>query len=776
VALTLARTRRVAETARRRRAASLLIDAIGAALATGSGVGLTAVLIARALPIARLDARWPWLIAGPVALAALVLGALALARRWTLLRSAREVDRRLDLRDRLGTAIELADRPAPGVEPAFVELAAMDAERVAGGVAPERAVPLRLRRVWPTGGALALAALAAGLWMPSLDLLARQARAREQARRSIQVRESIADASAAARAALAEHARVADAATELQAIEQIERELAAGRTTPEQARVESARQLQELAARVERTAQEQKDRQQALKDALARAGPSAPASEEPLSQVAQAIRDGDLGTAAQAAEHLARDLPRMPAEQRRQVAEELRRLSEALEAQRRGEPGAEPEPTGAVTPGEPPAPERGADDPPMPPESDVDRIREALDDAARQLEQPPAPPPDIAPPEPRGAPKPGPKAQPRDDPQRQPAPGEPDRPDAAPKPGKPADQPDQGQPKPGERPGEQPRASEPRASPPAEGAKDSPPPSPPKTTGQPRPGAEQPRPGAEEPAPAQPGAEPRPAGEPRPGERQPSPVGQREPSSDRPAPPQPGQAQPGARPEPSPAGDQRPQPAPGPKPPDQPPPKQPGQAEVPRPEPGAAPDQPPPPIDAPGEGPTPDRIDGQAIERLAEELRRLENMDGSARRRLAESKALREQAERMLRQMSPRDRQQLEELARRWGGDPSGLDPPRPETPPPSEWSGPIEAVDARPRGTPASGARESVISEWLAPPAPDRDATARREATAERFREAARGAERAVEQQGVPMQHRDLVRRVFNRYTERATGGQEPR
>lgn len=839
MAVPLARTRRVAEKTRRRHAASLLIDAAGVALAGGSAIGLAGVLVARALPIARLDPHWPWLIAAPVLASVVVLGMATLARRWTPLRSAQEVDRRLALRDRLGTAIELADRPAPGIEPAFVALAAQDAERVAAEASPARAVPIAMNRWWRAGGVLALLAVSAGLWMPPLDLVERQARVRERSRRAIEARESIGEAKALVREAVGESAPIADAASapELEAIEEIERELAAGRTTPEQARVESARRIQELASRLEARSQEERARRESVREALTLAKPGPGEDQGPASDVAEALREGDLSAAAHAAEQLARDLPRMPAEQRRQVAEELRRLSEALESQRRAEPAADPSPGAeGPMPSQPPAGDRApepGEPPPPAPTDDVERLRESLENAARELERerssvadepkPPEPPaepgktdpataaeqpPGKPPQDPRGPapeqpkptesgerpgstpPKPGeigkegadrsptPPAEPGGEPKRgadPPPPGEPARSEQGARPG---EQPktDESKPapaQPGAKPGEQPAPpsdrQQPGPPPPAEGQKgqevpsshpDRQPGSDPRPTSDPaaqprepgleRPG-ETPRPGAQPPQPGQPAAEPRPTGQERPPGEQP---------------------RPGAAP--------RPEPSPSPTGTDRQPPKerpdQPGRVDVPRTEPGAEPGKAPEPAETPGEGQLPDKLDEKAIERLAEQLRRLERMDESARRRLSESQALREQAEKMLRQMSPRDRQQLEELAERWGGDPTGSGDQRVDRPPTREWTGPTEAVDARPRGEAAKGARESVISEWLAPATPGPDTAARREATAERFREAARGAERAVEQQAVPMQHRDLVRRVFNRYTERATKGQEPR
>lgn len=68
----------------------------------------------------------------------------------------------------------------------------------------------------------------------------------------------------------------------------------------------------------------------------------------------------------------------------------------------------------------------------------------------------------------------------------------------------------------------------------------------------------------------------------------------------------------------------------------------------------------------------------------------------------------------------------------------------------------------------PAESAREQVISEWLGEPGSEESPGAR-QVVAERLREAAAGAERAVEQQSVPSRHADLIRRVFRRYQDRA-------
>jgi hypothetical protein len=761
VPITPERTRQVAAAARRRHAASLIVGACGTGLAAGAALGLVIVSAARVLPILPLDARWPWLIAATVLAVALALTVAALARPWSRLRAAKELDRRLELRDRLGTAIELSERPAPGVEPPFIELALREAERVAAGVEPARAVPIRWGRSWLAGAVLLLLALAVGLWMPRLDLIERQAR--ERALHAAQVRESIAQALDVAQSAAGERAPAGDAASapELQAIREIERELAAGRASPEQARAETARHLQTLAERLESAARQQHSRSEAVKDALSRARRAE--GDEESDDIARALRQGDFAAAARAAEELARDLPRLSPDQRRRVAEQLRDLSDALESHRRSQydspdqpdlsdQPAPDQPTTQPTltpPGsKPPSDRPDADQ--TPPPDDVDRLREALRDAARAVERapdPPAAPPDrsptrdqtTTPPEPtrEAQPEPADKGRPAD--QKQP-----DRPD------EPSD-------RPGDRKVEGQPATRPREKPPPAGA---------------------------------PEPQHSPQGQPGSGQPQPTPRGQPEPGPDQPAPAQPTprpdspRIEPGAGPEPvpqpRPAPDQSPRPVPGDRPEDQPRADRPGtpddpRVDAPRPDAVAGEGMPEPREGSP-DGPPPDLLDEKAVERLAEQLRRLEQMDESARRRLSESRSLREQAERLLRQMSPRDRERLEELARRWGGDPSAPGSDRSDQPAVPEWAGPTEVVDARPRAEPARGVREAVISEWLTPAVRDPDAIVQRQVAAERFREAARGAERAVEQQAVPLQHRDLVRRVFNRYTERASAIPEPR
>jgi hypothetical protein len=77
------------------------------------------------------------------------------------------------------------------------------------------------------------------------------------------------------------------------------------------------------------------------------------------------------------------------------------------------------------------------------------------------------------------------------------------------------------------------------------------------------------------------------------------------------------------------------------------------------------------------------------------------------------------------------------------------------------------EAVDARGRDR-----GDRVIAEWLGEGAAGSGTSPALEAA---VRDAASGVERSIEQQTVPPEYQDLVRRVFRRYTQSATSPGPP-
>lgn len=166
-----------------------------------------------------------------------------------------------------------------------------------------------------------------------------------------------------------------------------------------------------------------------------------------------------------------------------------------------------------------------------------------------------------------------------------------------------------------------------------------------------------------------------------------------------------------------------------------------------------------------------DRARQQRVERsneqAADDARRIAEGAREAAEQLREGdggfdrlqRALREAAERDQRSQNQRDTsEQLERIARQIASpdhplDQSGADVPSMiedvQGPRPREPIGSGRIVSERPSDPNARPARVEPI-------------------TPARLREAASGAERAIEQQAVPDRRSDLVRRVFRRYSER--------
>lgn len=73
--------------------------------------------------------------------------------------------------------------------------------------------------------------------------------------------------------------------------------------------------------------------------------------------------------------------------------------------------------------------------------------------------------------------------------------------------------------------------------------------------------------------------------------------------------------------------------------------------------------------------------------------------------------------------------------------------------------------MDARAGG----GVRERTIAQWYRDQQSGGGKSVSRESLSEGFKDAAEGVERAIEQQDVPADRSDFVRRVFRRYVDRA-------
>jgi len=183
---------------------------------------------------------------------------------------------------------------------------------------------------------------------------------------------------------------------------------------------------------------------------------------------------------------------------------------------------------------------------------------------------------------------------------------------------------------------------------------------------------------------------------------------------------------------------------------------------------------------------------------MAETLREMAKRGQNSKDLQKQSQALREQAQKLLDNATPAQRKELERIAREMAkngeGDhnqPRNNQPGTPNLPgmgnapgkrasgptqaprPPRDLTGvPTDPVDARRTNSTSDGDR--VIAEWDAPPKPGDAGKAAPLGVGEGVRRAAEGAERAIEQQNVPPQYTDLVRRVFKKYVERTAEKKE--
>ncbi|HEX2837325.1 MAG TPA: hypothetical protein VHN77_04260, partial [Phycisphaerales bacterium] len=171
----------------------------------------------------------------------------------------------------------------------------------------------------------------------------------------------------------------------------------------------------------------------------------------------------------------------------------------------------------------------------------------------------------------------------------------------------------------------------------------------------------------------------------------------------------------------------------------------------------------------------------EVLEKLAERLKNSEAAQRQAREMMQRGKGLEEQARKMLEQASPEQRQVLEKLARELaqgrpgdgapppGTGDGGRGPLGPSLPVRDRSAVPSDAtqvpVDARHS---AGDGSQRVISDIMNDEPTPAGAPTSTAAMERAFQQAAAGAESGIENQSVPADRSDLVRRVFRRYQDR--------
>ncbi len=160
--------------------------------------------------------------------------------------------------------------------------------------------------------------------------------------------------------------------------------------------------------------------------------------------------------------------------------------------------------------------------------------------------------------------------------------------------------------------------------------------------------------------------------------------------------------------------------------------------------------------------------DTKALDRAIDQFEKMNQRQRESLRKMAQSNELREQAEELLNSASPEQRQRLADLAERLRQDTGNQQPV-------DDWNPDTELVDASDSDADASNAtRQAGTTEPTAPP--DRNAAVDRSpANAAQVRDAAQAAERAIEGQAIPSRYRDYVRSVYRRFQEKSNQSPAP-
>lgn len=777
----MSRARAIAKAADRRLWLQAVVHASGrsVAVAAGSGLGLVLAdrLFAVGLPVCAL-------VGVPLAAGAAAAGVLAARRRAKAGDAAVVLDHALGLRDRVSSSIAL-ERAAHNGEAGdpFLALARQDAEGAAARADVRRAIPVRFDNWW-VGAPLAVGALvAAAMLTPVFDVLGAGERRVERVALQEQredAREAIDDVREQVRRALAETS--ADAATpeQLAALDDLDRELTQGDIKPDDARSKAASRLTDLADSFEDRAEREDRSLDALGERFAGLDGRATDDESAAKPLEEALRRNNWDAAARALDALQREAAQdgsLSEAERERAARDLDSLARALENAARGDRSTTDDSQAGGEPAQPqdePSPqnsrafdelrERGvpsdrardaADSPDadkirdalraadMPPEQadrlaeriaqenrqreaqeqaqrDLRDLADALDDAAERTRNPdaappPAPSPSQTPPDAsrqRGARGDEQNPQERSAPQRTPSAGdrrpenrnEPSQRESEKDPGAPQRSPQQGPAQdvgtdqgddntaPGDDKGRRVDDAQ-------------------RPDGQPQPGTQD-APGSSKDDAASPSNQPAPQG---------AQQSQRDASGA-------GAAQEGETTRPGAGGDRNARNT-----------QQPGATD------GAASEG-----DRSGQGQS-----NGGMSRALDKVRELARRRDAAQQSREEAERLRRQAQRMLEDLSPEERDELRRLAEQIAKERGA---------PPDDFRGArTEDVDAR-RPTQTNDDAGRVIAEWLSEGRPGADDARGAVDTRRRLTEAAQGAQRAIEEQQTPARYADLIRRYFQR------------
>lgn len=314
--------------ARRRLTTAAAIRRTGTAIAVSAGAGLVLLAVDR---LAGLNITM--LVYLAVLGAGLAAGVVhSLMTRPELLAVAVRLDRSLGLRDRLGSAEAI--RTGGVQDEGFSALVQQDAERAAQRLDIKSATPIVLTRGWVVAGGLIVVL---GLGFAFVPPLTRTTRGQDRARTAedqAELQQQQQDITQTIQEAIAEidddalDDRMRDDVSSLQRLaEQLGDEGASSDEVAE-ARDRSAGELAALADRLAEQSQRNLRAAEAVAERFAEVEPAdAPMSAQ---EFAEALRNGEFGEAADLLDELMATKEDLSAEQRSEVAEHLRDMSEQL--------------------------------------------------------------------------------------------------------------------------------------------------------------------------------------------------------------------------------------------------------------------------------------------------------------------------------------------------------------------------------------------------------------------------------------------------------------
>lgn len=314
------RCRRAASRVARRATVARLVRSAGWALCVGAAAGLA---IIGAGKIAGLNIDPVLSLAAPLGVGLFGAAAWTWRKRPTRTDAAQRIDQSHGWHDRVSNAMLLD--PARGE---FASWAVEEGESIAAQARAAKAAPIRVGWAWPAGTVLAAGALALGLWAPAIGW--RTPAPRIDPADVAGAAEAIGDA-ARTLAPEARRTQTAPLATaeDRRRLDEIERELAQGGITPDEARMKAAEVARDLAERAQAEAEQIERSQQMLADALREASPQNEADAD-VERLGRALAERDWAGAEEASEAIENRLGSASPQERESLTRSLERLAESI--------------------------------------------------------------------------------------------------------------------------------------------------------------------------------------------------------------------------------------------------------------------------------------------------------------------------------------------------------------------------------------------------------------------------------------------------------------